>query len=158
MRGAAGLKLALAGGLLLALLAPAAAGPPLRVLTAAAATPLLGASGLDVSRDGTTLRWRGGEYHVADECSGVRKLWAALALAVGLAALRGLAARATAGLVVVAGAAAVAGNAVRVGALVYVEMLLGVDSRLLHDGAGLAAFGLVVAVILAAARRAAPAE
>jgi exosortase len=153
---AKGLRAALAGGLLLALPAVLLSPPwltgPLRVVTASAAVPLLWPSGQEVRREGTVLRGEDGEYHVADECSGARKLWASLALAVGLAQLRALGARPTAWLVVAAALAALLGNALRVAALFYLEIVLLWRSAYFHDGAGLASFALVVAAVFAAAR------
>jgi exosortase len=151
-------RLCLRGGVaLLALVGLAASLPalsyPLRSATASLAAALLRLAGFAVTLDETVIGWNASSFAVAEECSGVRKVWACVFLALGLAHFRGLGARPTVLLVAVAVVAALAANVLRVAGLFYLEVVLGRQDALLHDLFGLATFGLAVGAVAVAAGR-----
>lgn len=118
-------------------------GYPLRALVAALTVPFLTGWGIAAARQGTCLAWRGQLVAIDPPCSGVKMLWAALVLAMGLAARRRLGPRRALALAAGATALVVAGNVLRSSSLFLVEVGIVPELPGAHGGIGLAAFLLV---------------
>jgi exosortase len=132
----------------------------LRTITASSVAPLLNLLGYPASREGTLIHIPPAQnFIVADACSGVNTLWAALAMALFLAAgarsnLRRLA------LVAAAPVLAVSANVVRVTLLVLLTIWFGQDllDTPIHEATGVATFFGVLAplMLIANVRRVGP--
>jgi exosortase/archaeosortase family protein len=129
------------------------AGYPLRVITAELGRPLLWLAGVATERSGVVLSWAGGEVVVDAPCSGVRMLWAGLALACGLAAWRRVRRGQAATLAVLAVAGVVVANAVRAAVLFLTESGVWPNAGWLHETVGAAVFGGVAVGLWELARR-----
>ena len=123
-------------------------GYPLRALAGQLTAPLLNLSGFAVSAQGTVLNWSGRLVEIDAPCSGVHMLWACGFLTFSLASVYRLTLLRT----LLAGAGALAalllGNVFRTAALFYVEAGVVAAPAWAHTWAGVAAFGLMAAVIL----------
>lgn len=126
-------------------------GHPLRVISAAVASLLLGLSGMPVGIDGTCLRVGAELVAVDAPCSGVRMLWGGQLLAFLLAAQLGLGAARTAALAGVALGVVLVANGARAAALFLPEVARVGLPDALHAGTGVVCFGLAAAAILRAA-------
>jgi exosortase/archaeosortase family protein len=129
------------------------AGYPLRVITAELGRPLLWLAGVATERSGVVLSWSGGEVIVDAPCSGVRMLWAGLALACGLAAWRRVRSGKAATLAVIAVAGVVLANTVRAAVLFLTESGVWPNAGWVHEAVGTAVFGGLVVGLWELARR-----
>ena len=126
------------------------AGYPLRILTAAGATGLLDAAGLDVARTGTSMTLDAHTVLVDAPCSGVRMWWTASVLAVVLASfrervtLRGIALTCALALPVV-----IAANVMRAALLFVLETRDSQPTALGHSLVGVSAFVLLALLLVA---------
>ncbi|MBX7247326.1 MAG: exosortase/archaeosortase family protein [Candidatus Sumerlaeaceae bacterium] len=117
-------------------------GYPLRVVVAAVAAPWIRLAGFTVEREGVCLRW-GNELVMVDEpCSGIKMLWAGLALACALSAMHGLNGRRTMLAVGAAAMAVVGANILRCCALFYAESGMVVLPLWGHEAVGILVFGI----------------
>lgn len=128
-------------------------GYPLRVFVAAATAPLLRLGGFNVVREGACLDWGGQLIWIDAPCSGVRMLWVGLFLVCVLAALYDLNPLRTLYSVAAAVVVVILGNVFRAVALFYLEAKVIEGPAWSHDYAGLVAFALVAAGIVAVVRR-----
>jgi exosortase/archaeosortase family protein len=126
-----------------------ALGHPLRVLATHGAHVLLGLMGQAVEPVGTCLRGDRGVVCVDAPCAGVRMVWTAAWCVGAVSSWNVLSWARTAGLGILALAAVLAGNMLRTASLFIAESRLVVPAWM-HEGVGLAAFGLVVACVLGA--------
>jgi exosortase/archaeosortase family protein len=127
-------------------------GYPLRVLVAAAASPLIRLGGFAVLQEGACLNWNGQLIWIDAPCSGVRMLWTGMYLACTLACLYGLRCLKTLLVLALALPAIILGNIFRAVTLFYLEAGIIEMPGWAHDGAGVFAFLIVAGVILAAVR------
>jgi exosortase/archaeosortase family protein len=124
-------------------------GYPMRIVSAVLTVPLLRLNGLDVAREGTALLWNGVRIQFDAPCSGVTMAWAGMLLVfaaatIGRYDLGRLARTAASGLRLL-----LAANLLRAASLFYVETgALPWSGEALHQGIGLAAFALALAVIM----------
>ncbi len=128
-------------------------GYPLRVLVACAAAPILRLGGFAVMREGTCLNWNGQLIWIDAPCSGIRMLWVGLYLACTLACFYELRFNETLRVLFVSFPAIICGNIFRAVALFYVEGGVINVPPWTHDFAGVVAFVIVAAGIVAAVRR-----
>jgi exosortase/archaeosortase family protein len=122
-------------------------GYPLRVLTAGASAWLLDQGGLDVTRTGLTLWWRGESVSVDAPCSGIRMLWGSLVLACGLCAGSGLRALPTFAALAATFVVVVGANIVRATLLFYKEAHVVRLPEWTHAGIGCVCFAVAVLAI-----------
>jgi exosortase len=115
-------------------------GYPLRVIIAKLSAILLQLSGWLIVREGTALIWPGGTLWIDASCSGIRKLWTGLYLALTLAALYEIGIKKTLWIIGFTLCAIAAGNTLRVTALFFAETGIGAIPSWVHDGVGLVAF------------------
>lgn len=127
-------------------------GYPLRAFAAATSAGILGGLGLDVTRTGLTLWWRGEGVSVDAPCSGIKMLWGGFVLVSGLCAWRGAVVRATVGSMVAAFAVILAANILRVTLLFYKEAHVVHLPEWTHAAIGCLCFALAAGVILRLAR------
>jgi exosortase len=126
------------------------AGYPLRTITAAGATALLNAFGVDVTTSGISMTAHGRTVLVDAPCSGVRMLWTASMLCASLAAMRaqvtwrGMALAAACVLPVV-----LIANSVRAALLFQIETAIVPPPDYLHSLVGIATFLIVGLLLLA---------
>ena len=130
-------------------------GYPLRLVAAEGSALMLRALDFGVTREGSSLHWRGETIMVDAPCSGVRMLWLGLYLAAVLACWSRLnnvrsAVVLTAAFVLVVGA-----NVIRATALFFKESGIVALPAWTHGAIGLGIFGLAALLIL---RLAAPQE
>ena len=124
-------------------------GYPLRMLVASVAAPLIRLGGFAVVQEGTCLNWGGQLIWIDAPCSGVRMLWTGLYLACALACIYGLRTFKTLLVLLLALPAIILGNIFRAMALFYIEAGIVQMPGWAHAYAGLVAFLIVAAVILA---------
>ncbi|HEX8495398.1 MAG TPA: archaeosortase/exosortase family protein [Pyrinomonadaceae bacterium] len=128
-------------------------GYPLRVFVAGVAAPLLRLGGFAVIQDGACLNWDGQLIWIDAPCSGVRMLWVGLYLTCTLACLYRLRFGKTLLALAVAFCAIILGNVFRSVALFYLEARVIEMPSWTHDFAGVLAFAIVSAGIVAAIHR-----
>ncbi|MGI8656995.1 MAG: archaeosortase/exosortase family protein [Pyrinomonadaceae bacterium] len=128
-------------------------GYPLRVLVACAAAPILRLGGFAVMREGTCLNWNGQLIWIDAPCSGIRMLWVGLYLACTLACVYELRFGETLRVLFISFLAIICGNIFRSVALFYVEGGIVNVPPWTHDFAGVVAFAIVAAGIVASVWR-----
>jgi exosortase/archaeosortase family protein len=128
-------------------------GYPLRVFVANVSAPLLRLGGFSVIQDGACLNWDGQLIWIDAPCSGIRMLWVGLYLTCTLACLYRLRFSKTLLALAVAFVAIVFGNVFRSVALFYLEARIIEMPSWTHDFAGVVAFTIVAASIVAAIHR-----
>jgi len=128
-------------------------GYPLRVFVAFMAAPILRLGGFAVMREGTCLNWNGRLIWIDAPCSGIRMLWVGLYLACTIACMYELRCGETVRVLFVSFVAIICGNIFRCVALFYFEAgVIDVPSWA-HDFAGVIAFAIVAAGIVASVQR-----
>jgi exosortase/archaeosortase family protein len=125
-------------------------GYPLRILVAGVAAPVLRLGGFSVIQEGTCLNWGGQLIWIDAPCSGVRMLWVGLYLACTLASLYGLRFFKTLLVLGLSFYAIIDGNIFRAVALFYLEAGIVEMPGWAHAYAGVVAFLIVAAGIVAA--------
>jgi len=123
-------------------------GYPLRLISAAASTPLLELSGISVVREGTCLSWGHELVSIDAPCSGVQMLWVGLYCAFTMAGVLGLSTFRTLALAMSAFPVMLLGNAVRSASLFYLETGIIPLPAWCHDAAGVSAFALAGCCLL----------
>jgi exosortase/archaeosortase family protein len=124
-------------------------GYPMRVISASLTSALLAMQGLDVSRQGTFLVWRGEIVQFDAPCSGVNMLWAGLLLTLVACLLFRLCVVRVAAAVMLSVAITLAANVLRAASLFYVEAgLIEQAPPWWHEGVGVVAFAMSAAVTL----------
>ena len=122
-------------------------GYPLRAVVAGASAPILRASGLAVTQEGTCLAVGERLLLVDAPCSGLRMLWTGLFLTVLLAALFRFDTVRTLSALGLAFLAILAANIARTIALVQIELATGSTPGWAHEGIGLVAQAGVAACL-----------
>ncbi|MET1077821.1 MAG: exosortase Q [Pseudomonas sp.] len=124
------------------------AGYPLRLVTAQASAGVLGAFGLDVIRQGTTLEVGGRLVMVDAPCSGIQMAWVAYFTACATATWLGLGDRAFARRLPLLGLMVLGGNILRNTLLVLLESGWFSGPAWAHEAIGLLVFAGVCALVL----------
>jgi exosortase/archaeosortase family protein len=123
-------------------------GFPLRVVAAEGSGIMLRALDFAVTRDGSSLFWRGETIMVDAPCSGVRMLWFGLYLAAVLACWSRLSNLRSALLFAAAFVLVIGANVIRATALFFKETGVVALPEWTHSGIGVGIFGLAALVIL----------
>jgi exosortase/archaeosortase family protein len=124
-------------------------GYPMRLVSATLTVALLQAQGLVIARQGTFLVWRDEMIQFDAPCSGVNMLWAGLLLTLMGCVLFRLSVLKVMLAVALSIGLAIACNALRASSLFYVEAgLVPETPAWWHEGIGIAAFMLPVALTL----------
>lgn len=132
-------------------------GYPMRVVSAVLTVPLLQLNGLDVSLAGTALVWEGRQIQFDAPCSGVTMAWAGMLLVFSAGTLLAYDWRQLMRAIFLGLRLLLAANVLRAASLFYLETgLLPGTSEGLHQGVGLAAFGLAMVLLINSLRRLAP--
>lgn len=122
------------------------AGWPLRLATAAGATGLLNGAGLDATREGTVIFWRGVPVAVDAPCAGIRMLWTGLFFHGVLASVHRSRLRTLAWLTPLCLLLILAANVVRAVLLFFKEGGWIALPEWTHEGLGLAVFAGLLAL------------
>ncbi len=129
-------------------------GYPMRVVSAALTVPLLKLNGFAVSLEGTALVWRGEHIQFDAPCSGVTMAWAGMLLVFAVATVQDFDQRQLLRAVLAGLRLLLAANVLRAANLFYIEAgVLPIGGEALHQGIGLAAFGLALAGLIWQLRR-----
>jgi exosortase len=123
-------------------------GYPLRLLAAEGSALMLCALDFAVTREGSSLLWRGETIMVDAPCSGIRMLWFGLYLAAVLACWSRLSNLRSALLFVAAIVLVIAANVLRATALFFKETGIVALPEWTHSAIGLGIFGVAALLIL----------
>ncbi|HSH39958.1 MAG TPA: archaeosortase/exosortase family protein [Chthoniobacterales bacterium] len=132
------------------------AGYPLRLIAAEGSALVLRALDLSVTREGSSLHWRGETIMVDGPCSGVRMLWVGLYLAAALASWTRLDNRRSTLLFAVAFVVVVFANVLRAALLFFKETCVVILPEWTHSGVGVLVFAGAALLILRMASRPEP--
>lgn len=123
-------------------------GYPLRIVAAEGSALILHALDFAVTREGSSLHWRGETIMVDAPCSGVRMLWCGLYLAAALACWSRLNNVRTLLLFIAAFTLVLGANVIRATALFFKETGIVALPEWTHSAIGLGIFGLAALLIL----------